>query len=164
MCTQVISDIGFLCTNFHLDITTISLCRCCLHLPCLWKPFQDCSSGRHGLIWGHHSLPGLSTCCCYPVHYYYQIELSSFHSFSQSTLLPSLAICSYFSSLRSQSLGSCAEAYFDIVQAADSLDSAQNYLATPGPGVTTARSILSETYLRRLSKLPLDDAEDKSFD
>ena len=57
-----------------------------------------------------------------------------------------------------------AEAISFCVQAAQGPEAAQAYLATPGPGVSTARSILSETYLRRLSKLPLDDTEDRSFD
>lgn len=51
-----------------------------------------------------------------------------------------------------------------IMQAADGPQAAQAYLAKPGPGALTARSILSEAYLRRLSKLPLDDTEDKAFD
>lgn len=51
----------------------------------------------------------------------------------------------------------------DVLQVSEGHGAAQAYLAVPGPGVITARSILSETYLRRLAKLPLDDAEDKSF-
>lgn len=51
-----------------------------------------------------------------------------------------------------------------MLQASEGPAAAQAYLAIPGPGVATARSILSETYLRRLSKLPLDDLEDQKFD
>ena len=50
------------------------------------------------------------------------------------------------------------------MQAAEGPEVAQEYLAIPGPGISTARAILNEAYLRRLSKLPLDDAEDQSFD
>jgi len=51
-----------------------------------------------------------------------------------------------------------------VMQAVEGPEAAQAYLAVPGPGISTARSILSEVYLRRLSKLPLDDFEDQSFD
>ena len=50
-----------------------------------------------------------------------------------------------------------------LSQVSENSEVVERYLATPGPGTSTARSVLSETYLRRLSKLPLDDVEDKDF-
>lgn len=50
------------------------------------------------------------------------------------------------------------------LQAGEGPAVAQAYLSTSSPGIATARSILSDSYLRRLSKLPLDDAEDESFE